>query len=257
MRLARPRRRSLGEIKGIEVESHRLRIANLTQILSSLAFRNWLASAGQARQLNSWPKRARFANFTPRDRHFFADGDLMSHSNRDGPPSDFSPFRRKILIGGGVLLGGLAASQNIPTATPSASTAEFPRRFMELSSLLIPHRLDRDVGFRLAAALRMRDPGLEGHVAGLIAIAELKNATIVEDFFSDVSEGPLRDTALRIISAWYLGVVVDAPDAEVFAYELALMYQPTSDVMTIPTYAISGPNGWSSQAPPLSDMPKF
>jgi hypothetical protein len=183
----------------------------------------------------------------------------MSHSNRDAPP-DFSPFRRKILIGGGVLLGGLAAGQNIPAGAPSApsdSTAEFPRRFMELSSLLIPHRLDRDVGFRLAAALRMRDPGLEGHVAGLIAIAELKNATIVEDFFPDVSEGPLKDTALRIISAWYLGVVVDAPDAEVFAYELALMYQPTSDVMTIPTYAISGPNGWSSQAPPLSDMPKF
>jgi hypothetical protein len=39
-------------------------------------------------------------------------------------------------------------------------------------------------------------------------------------------------------TAWYLGVIVDAPDTEVFAYELALMYQPTSDVMTIPSYAI-------------------
>jgi hypothetical protein len=181
----------------------------------------------------------------------------MSHSNRDRAPSDFNPFRRKILIGGGVLLGGLAAAQNKPAVAPAASSGEFPSRFMQLSSLLIPHRLDRDVGLRLAAALRMRDPGLEGHVEGLIAIAELKNATIVEDFFADVPEGPLKDTALRIISAWYLGVVVDSWDAEVFAYELALMYQPTSDVMTIPTYAISGPNGWSSQAPPLSDMPKF
>jgi fructose 5-dehydrogenase small subunit len=52
-------------------------------------------------------------------------------------------------------------------------------------------------------------------------------------------------------------VIVDAPGAEVFAYELALMYQPTIDVMTIPTYAISGPNGWMSEAPALSDMPKF
>jgi fructose 5-dehydrogenase small subunit len=52
-------------------------------------------------------------------------------------------------------------------------------------------------------------------------------------------------------------VIVDAPGAEVFAYELALMYQPTTDVMTIPTYAISGPNEWTSEAPPLGSMPTF
>jgi hypothetical protein len=43
----------------------------------------------------------------------------------------------------------------------------------------------------------------------------------------------------------------------VFAYEFALLYQPTSDVMTIPSYAISGPNGWSAESPPLHDMPSF
>jgi fructose 5-dehydrogenase small subunit len=35
------------------------------------------------------------------------------------------------------------------------------------------------------------------------------------------------------------------------------MYQPTIDVMTIPSYAISGPNGWTSDAPPLNSMPTF
>jgi hypothetical protein len=136
-------------------------------------------------------------------------------------------------------------------------TSEFPIQFMELSALLIPHRLDRDVGMRLAAALRMKDPAFAGHVAQLIDIAKKKNAKIVEDFFSDVPDGSLKDAALLIISAWYLGVIVDAPDAEVFGYELALMYQPTIDVMTIPSYAISGPNGWTSHAPALSDMPDF
>jgi hypothetical protein len=35
------------------------------------------------------------------------------------------------------------------------------------------------------------------------------------------------------------------------------MYQPTKDVMTIPSYAISAPNAWSAEAPPLSNMPEF
>jgi len=128
---------------------------------------------------------------------------------------------------------------------------------MEVSSLLIPHKLDRDVGLRLAAALKMKNPAFTAHVTNLIDIAKRKQAKIVEDFFSDIPDGPVKDTALLIISAWYLGVVIDAPDAEVFAYELALMYQPTIDVMTIPTYAVSGPNGWTSEAPPLGAMPNF
>jgi fructose 5-dehydrogenase small subunit len=181
----------------------------------------------------------------------------MSPSDRDDAPPDFSLFRRKIIVGGGLLLGGLAAGTGIPAAPQDSATADFANQFMQLSSLLIAHRLDRDVGSRLAAALRTKDPEFTAHVTGLLDIAKKKNARIVEEFFSDVPDGPLKDTALLIISAWYLGVVVDAPGAEVFAYELALMYQPTIDVMTIPTYAISGPNGWTSEAPPLSSMPTF
>jgi hypothetical protein len=180
----------------------------------------------------------------------------MTHSHRDDAPADFSLFRRRILIGGGVILGALAAP---PIATLAANSAQatFPSQFLELSALLIQHRLDRDVGLRLAAALRMKDTAFEAKVTGLIQIAKTRNARVVEEFFPDVPEGTLKDAALLIVSAWYLGVIVDLPDAEVFAYELALMYQPTSDVMTIPTYAISGPNGWTSQAPPFGDMPSF
>jgi hypothetical protein len=180
----------------------------------------------------------------------------MMHLHRDDGPAEFNLFRRQILIGGGVILGALAAPPIATLAADSAGSA-YPRQFLELSGLLIPHRLDRDVGLRLAAALRMKDSAFEATVTGLIQIAKTKNAKVVEEFFPDVPEGRLKDAALLIVSAWYLGVIVDAPDAEVFAYELALMYQPTRDVMTIPTYAISGPNGWTSQAPPLSDMPSF
>jgi fructose 5-dehydrogenase small subunit len=181
----------------------------------------------------------------------------MSHSYRDDAPADFSLFRRRILIGGGLVLGGLATAPIVPTVAANPSATDFPSQFMELSSLLIAHRLDHDVGLRLAAALRMKNPAFAAHVSGLIEIAKNKNAKIVEDFFTDVADGPLKDTALLIISAWYLGVIVDEPNAEVFAYELALMYQPTNDVMTIPTYAISGPDGWTSEGRPLTDMPDF
>jgi fructose 5-dehydrogenase small subunit len=180
----------------------------------------------------------------------------MTHSYRDDAPTDFSLSRRKILIGGGVLLSGFA-TKPITTIAADSAEATFPGQFLEISALLIPHRLDRDVGLRLAAALRMKNPALPTHVTGLLDIAKKKNARIVEDFFSDVPDGPLKDAALLIISAWYLGVIVDAPDAEVFAYELALMYQPTNDVMTIPSYAISGPNAWTSESAPLEHMPSF
>ena len=181
----------------------------------------------------------------------------MSPVDRDDAPPDFSLFRRKTLIGGGLLLGGIAAGATIPATPADSATADFGNQFIQLSALLIPHQLNRDVGMRLAAALRTKDPEFVAHVTTLLDIARKKNARIVEEFFPDVPDGPLKDTALLIISAWYLGVLVDAPGAEVFAYELALMYQPTIDVMTIPTYAISGPNGWTSEAPPLSSMPTF
>jgi hypothetical protein len=109
----------------------------------------------------------------------------------------------------------------------------------------------------MGAAMGALNPSLSQQIDGLLSIARQKNARVVEDFFADVPDGPLKETALSIISAWYLGVVTDAPDAEVFAYEYALMYQPTRDVMTIPSYAISGPNRWTAEAPPLSNMPEF
>jgi hypothetical protein len=164
----------------------------------------------------------------------------------------FNLSRRKVLIGGTLLAGSLAAGPALPALLPESDTP-----FMQLSKLLIPHQLDAEIGKRIVAALTAIRPSLAQDVPALLAIASKKDARIVEDFFPDVPEGPLKETALSIISAWYMGVAVDAPDAQVFAYENALMYQPTRDVMTIPSYAKSGPNGWNADAPPLTDMPKF
>jgi fructose 5-dehydrogenase small subunit len=178
---------------------------------------------------------------------------------RDDCPALFALDRREILAGGLAFVGGLGFATP-PAGSAAAATAwsgESGTRFMELSSLLIPHRLNDGVGRRIGAAMSALNSSLADQVTELLAIAGKKKARIVEDFFPDLPEGPLKETALAIISAWYLGVVTDAPDAEVFAYADALMYQPTKDVMTTPSYAISGPNAWSPEAPPLSNMPEF
>ena len=175
----------------------------------------------------------------------------------DDSPTAFNLARRKVLVGG-LIVGGIAALPTLQAiAAPSSWSDQSAARFMEISLLLVPHRLNEEVGRRMGAAMGALNPSLSQQIDGLLSIAREKKARIVEDFFADVPDGPLKQTALSIISAWYLGVVTDAPDAEVFAYEYALMYQPTRDVMTIPSYAISGPNGWSAEAPPLSNMPEF
>jgi len=181
----------------------------------------------------------------------------MKQPVRDDCPSEYSLARRDFLAGSVVLMGALASSARVVAAPLNASTALPAPKFMEVSSLLIDHKLDGDVGARMAAAISSVHPGIEQDIDQILQIAHKNNAKIVEDFFPDLPEGRLKDTALAIISAWYTGVIVDAPGSTVFAFEMALMYQPTRDVMTIPSYAISGPNGWNASAPPLSDMPKF
>jgi hypothetical protein len=182
----------------------------------------------------------------------------MSDRYRDDCPTAYSLARRELLLGGLYLVGGLAVVPTLPAVAAATSwSQQSAAQFMEISSLLIPHHLHEEVGKRIGAAMSALNPLLAEQVTGLLAIAKTKNARIVEDFFPDVPEGPLKETALAIISAWYLGVVSDAPNAEVFAYEYALMYGPTKDVMTIPSYAVSGPNGWTADAPPLDNMPEF
>jgi hypothetical protein len=161
--------------------------------------------------------------------------------------------RRLLLVSGAATIAGLASAQPWPARSAAAADDD---RFMALSRLLIPHSLDPEIGHRIAAELNADRPPLSDHIDALLRLAHDRRATVVEDVFPFAGDDA-KASALRIISAWYLGVVDDAPGARIIAYELALMFKPTSDVMTIPTYSISRPNGWGAQAPLLSAMPTF
>ena len=59
------------------------------------------------------------------------------------------------------------------------------------------------------------------------------------------------------MKALYAGVVESGTPAKVYAFEKALMYQPSRDVVVIPTYAHDGPNYWVAQPNAVEAMPEF
>ena len=139
-------------------------------------------------------------------------------------------------------------------ATATAASAD---KFMAASRCLVQHGLSPDVGARMAGILYAKIPTLDADLDAIIFTAKEKNSKVVEDFFDALPDGHVKDSAHQIIFGWYAGVVDESPTAEVFAYEEALMYQPTKDAVALPTYSFNGPNHWTDVDPPLSAMPDF
>jgi fructose 5-dehydrogenase small subunit len=168
------------------------------------------------------------------------------------------PISRRTLVKAGASAVGLAifGASSPPTAQATAAALNGDK-FMAASHFLIQHRLSPDVGVRMAAILHTRIPTLDADLDAIIRTAKEKQANVVEDFFDALPDGQVKDTAHQVIFGWYAGVVDESPTAEVFAYEEALMYQPTKDAVALPTYSFNGPNHWTDVDPPLSAMPEF
>jgi hypothetical protein len=167
--------------------------------------------------------------------------------------------RRKFLLGATGIAGAWVTWGTLPAwgvaagAAPAADTATF----MRLSSLLVNHQLHAGVGGRIATAAAAKYKDGAAMMASIIALATAKQATVVEDFFADIPQGPLQDMAHWIIFAWYSGCSSPKKDATLFTFEEALTYKTTQDAVAIPSYGFSGPNLWSRPIVPLSSMPHF
>jgi hypothetical protein len=174
----------------------------------------------------------------------------------EGPVQTLTMSRRDALIGGVSILAGTAASA--PTSFALAAIEPSTHsRFMRMSTLLINHQLSPDIGVRIVAEAADRYKDLPAVLDSIIAIADRKHATVVEDFFGDIPDGHLKDFAYWVILAWYSGCSSEKADATVFTYEDALTFKTTADVVAIPAYCFSGSNGWSQITVPLANMPKF
>jgi hypothetical protein len=64
-----------------------------------------------------------------------------------------------------------------------------------------------------------------------------------------VEQPTLAHAVGAIMRAWYLGLVGDAPNVSVVAYERALMFDPVNDVLTIPSYCRDVPFYWAQKPP--------
>lgn len=171
-------------------------------------------------------------------------------------PAKLTASRRSMLLGSGALLATGMAATLCPSVSVAAADATADR-FMRMSGLLINHALNPDVGARMARAAAAQHPNMANMLDAIIAIAEKKNASSVEDFFSDIPDGELKDFAHWVIFAWYTGSSSEKRDATVFTYEEALNYKTTSDVVAIPSFGLSGPDLWSQRTVAISDIPRF
>jgi fructose 5-dehydrogenase small subunit len=171
-------------------------------------------------------------------------------------------LRRTLLKIGATALGVAvlgASMQKVVQAAGAVETAAAVNvdKFMVASRYLIQHGLSPGVGARMAEILYAKISTLDADLDAIISTAREKNSKVVEDFFDALPDGDVKDSAHQIIFGWYAGVVDESPTAEVFAYEEALMYQPTKDVVALPTYSFNGPDHWTDVDPPLSAMPEF
>jgi fructose 5-dehydrogenase small subunit len=170
--------------------------------------------------------------------------------------------RRTLLKTGATALGMAVLGASMQKVMQAAGGVETPTtvsadKFLAASKCLIQHELSPDVGARMAGILYAKIPTLDADLDAIIFTARQKNSRVVEDFFDALPDGHVKDSAHQIIFGWYAGVVDESPIAEVFAYEEALMYQPTKDAVALPTYSFNGPNHWTDVDPPLSAMPEF
>ena len=164
--------------------------------------------------------------------------------------------RRRVLLAGATLAAGGLLSASLPAfalPAPAASLATF----MQISRLLVNHQLSDTVGQRMLALLNAEQPELQAALGQLLSIAQRRNATQVEDFFSDIPAGKLQDLAYRIIFGWYTGSLEPGRAAKTFAYEQALTWHTTLDVIAVPSYGLSGPNNWTRTNTPVLPLPTF
>ena len=172
---------------------------------------------------------------------------------------EFKIKRRGLLLGMSALATAASFTQSRSFA---ASTGEIYEPdsillFMLVSKILVPHELDHFVGQKIYTALSESEENFDNtlHVIqGFI----IENAVVdVEHLIPALTDMTLKNSALKIISAWYSGVVHGKSGDRVVAFEEALMFKVTNDVMTIPSYAKSAPNAWNATAVPLLNMPSF
>jgi len=134
-----------------------------------------------------------------------------------------------------------ALGEAAPVLSPAAVA------FQKLSQFLTSKTVNVVLAQRYYDALKKRSPDLDQSVSALNALVDQKKLAHMDDYLALQEVDKNLDTrAKTIVRAMYLGVVGDDENAELIAYKEAYMYQPTQDVLVVPTYG-RGPASWGSK----------
>lgn len=109
--------------------------------------------------------------------------------------------------------------------------------------------LDATLASRIYNAMSKSDSAFAANVAALNTWLKA-NAGVPSDRVVAVlqSQDPaLAKAVVNIVRAWYLGLVGQMPTIQVVAYERALMFDPVTDVLTIPSYCRDVPFYWTQK----------
>jgi hypothetical protein len=167
-------------------------------------------------------------------------------------------FRRRALVVGTLtaiswtlLPAGRVQSATAQTALPPvAEPSPDHVRFLAVSQQLTGKTdLDPVIAVRTSVALQASDDTFAGRFAALDAALQAAAGFDMRNFDnSPVGRQPaLKATAVQIVAAWYLGVVGHGATAQLISYRDALMYRPTLDVTTVPSYQHGAFGYWSAK----------
>ncbi len=146
------------------------------------------------------------------------------------------------------LLQGSAAALALAVLAPgfavSPALAATDDAFLKLSTFLTGKSLNPTLSARYLVALAKHNPDLDGEITALQGFIDQNGFADMDAFLAapDLSDD-LKASALKIVSAWYLGVVGEPEVAELIAFHDALMYVPTNPYIPVPTYG-PGPHTW-------------
>lgn len=179
--------------------------------------------------------------FNRLDACFDGNGSHMSKPHHDDE-------RRFVLgaLASAVMLmfasGAIAASPGAASTTPAAPAGI--DAFLALSRKLTGRPgFDPALARRVYDALSSADREFPAKVAALDKWIATHGGT-PSDVITDALQADQPTLAAlvgTVMRAWYLGLAGLAPGVRVIAYERALMFDPVSDVLTIPSYCRDAP----------------
>ncbi|WP_312239759.1 sugar dehydrogenase complex small subunit [Pantoea sp.] len=157
-----------------------------------------------------------------------------------------SASRRRLLKGIGILTAGALCNSLFPARRAFAAAME-ESGFVPVSAFLVSRPVNPILAGRYYEALQRHFPDFPAQLAALKSYLDGRHFAHVDDFLAVNDEKSVeRQTASKIISAWYTGVVGAGSDLELIAFAEAMMYLPTRGILVVPTYG-GGPNSWGAK----------